>query len=633
MQNKEIKKLPQDIVNQIAAGEVIERPASIVKELLDNSIDAESTEITVSIVRGGMEKIEISDNGVGIDKDNLKLAFEPHATSKISSIEDFNNLLTMGFRGEALSTIQSIAKVKIVSKTKDSNLAYSITFNHGTGDGEITSEAHTNGTTVTVEDLFFNIPARQKFLRADDYEFRKILNILIPYLLFHPEIHFKIEKDSKNYLNLPRIESASPNTFHPIRIKEVLKATYTSNLLDFLYDGDGVRIGGYLAHPDFKSSKSVDSFIFVNNRPISDKGVIKSVYQGFSRFIPFGEKVPFLISISMNPSAVDVNVHPRKEEVRFMNPYRIYSAIEQAVSSALKKGVKLENESDNTYQRLREITGSETQNDFMKSNARVESSSMFDKGNTEFKHTATGRLREVAFGKNSKQFIKSSLDFSESLLKTSDESINPTPDKGMFSNINDQSYFYKSLHQIFNKYIIVEFEGEIWVVDQHAAAERASFERLSKNIASDTKNTQHLLLPVELDLSNSEYLYVLENKTFFESTGFMMNFDTEGEIASLTAVPSDLAQSDIQNIFKEIFDLSEDSLDLKNNFEKSREDILATMACHSSVRAGQKLSYSECEKIVRDLMKCENKYSCPHGRPAVWKQRIEDLDKHFLRTY
>jgi DNA mismatch repair protein MutL len=630
MQTNQIKKLPQEIINQIAAGEVIERPASIVKELLDNSIDAGATEIEITVNNGGLDLIEIADNGSGIDKENLLMAFEPHATSKLKDINDLNTLITMGFRGEALSTIQSIAKVKVVTKTKDSNTGYMLTFNHGVNDGVIQTTATTDGTKVSVENVFFNIPARQKYLRSADTEFRKIVDLLTSYFLIHPEIHFKLVKDGKPYYNLPRVESSSPNSFHPVRIKEVMKTQYTNNLIDFLYDGDGAQIGGYVAHPDYKSSKGVDSFIFVNNRPILDKGIVKSVLQGFSRFIPFGEKVPFFISIKLNPAAVDVNVHPRKEEVRFVNPYRVYSAIEQAISSALKHSITpLEN--DRTYDRLREITNSNKQQ------MHNEPDELFDQSNTEFKHTNSGQLREVIFNKPSHTVINNSIEFSKQVLtdiSNFDDSSTSIETETLFNEeIKSEIPYYKSIHQVFNKYIIVEFEKEMWVIDQHAAAERATFERLNKNLKSEVKNVQHLLLGIDLDIVDSEYLFLEENQQFFEEMGFQLVFDPENKKASFSAVPSDIAQADIQKVFREVFDLSSESLDLKNDFEKSREDIIATIACHSSVRAGQALANQESAKIYKDLMECENKYSCPHGRPAIWKQKIEDLDKHFLRTY
>jgi DNA mismatch repair protein MutL len=543
----------------------------------------------------------------------------------------------MGFRGEALSTIQSIAKVKITSKTKESSTGYSLTFNLGEGDGVVNSAACPDGTRVSVENIFFNIPARQKYLRSADTEFRKIVELLTSYFLIHPEIHFKLNKDGKLYYNLPKIESSNANTFHPVRIKEVMKAKYTNNLIDFLYDGDGAKIGGYVAHPEYKSTKGVDSFVFVNNRPVSDKGVVKSVFQGFSRFIPFGEKVPFFISIKLNPASVDVNVHPRKEEVRFVNPYRVYSAIEQAISSALKNSINpLDN--DRTYDRLREITGSNKQS------VRNEPDELFDQSNTQFKHTNSGQIREVIFNKPSRTLVNNSIEFSKQVLSdipatdaTEDSSQHDFTNSFFNENGNGEpetkNFHYKSITQLFNKYIIVEFEKEMWVIDQHAAAERATFERLNENLKSDVKNVQHLLLEIELDLVDSEYLFLEENNEFFENIGFQLVFDSESKKVSLSAVPSDIAHADIQKVFREVFDLSSESLDLKNDFEKSREDIIATIACHSSVRAGQTLSRQESEKIFKDLMNCENKYSCPHGRPAIWKQRIEDLDKHFLRTY
>lgn len=631
MNNSTIKKLPQEIVNQIAAGEVIERPASVIKELLDNSIDAGAKNIEIEIKDGGLKLIQISDNGKGIAKEDLLMAFEPHATSKISDINDLNTLMTMGFRGEALSTIQSIARVTVISKTAGTELAYSLKFNTNEDNQVIQSAARTNGTTIRVEDLFFNIPARQKYLRSADTEFRKIFEILTPYFLIHPEITFKLIKDGKQYLHYLKIDGAVANTLHPNRIKDVIKAEYSNNLIDFYYEGDGAIIGGYTAHPNYRSAKSAESFVFVNNRPVNDKGIVRSVLQGYSRFIPFGEKIPFLIMVNLNPSSVDVNVHPRKEEVRFVNPYRVYSAIEQAITSALKKQINSNftqaDKDENEYNRLRSDSNTV-------SNVNSNSDTLlFDADRTSYRRDSRGIIKEVSFNKPTSFDIQKSLEFSREVLSDKEENLlNTTEFTQDFITNNGQGDNQKpvSISQIFNKYIIVEFTEEVWFIDQHAAAERAFFERLNRNLISDVKNIQHLLLAQELDLTDSQMLFIKENLEFFAKIGFEFEIN---EKVSLKSVPSDLAQADMDYVFKQMFDLSSESLDLENNYNKSREDIIATMACHSSVRAGQKLSTQECYKIYYDLMNCENKFSCPHGRPAIWKQKITDLDKHFLRTY
>lgn len=630
-----IQKLPQDMINQIAAGEVIERPASIVKELIDNSIDAKATEIKVRLKNGGISLIEISDNGTGINKDDLKNAFEPHATSKISSFEDLNTLLTMGFRGEALSTIQSISEVTAVSKASDSDSAFKITYNK-TSTGDVTTAAHNQGTTISVENIFYNVPARQKFLKTEETEYRKILEILTPYFLIHPEIHFSLEKDGKITFNLPKISEATASTIHPLRIKEVLKGDFTTDMVSFYYEGDGMKIGGLLAHPKYHAQKTSHIYVIVNNRPVSDSGIVKSVLQGLSRYIPHGEKVPFVINVTVNPNQVDVNVHPRKEEVRFINPYRVYSAVEQAVASALQREIKAENVNN-----LTEYTSSNSSDEIGYSRLRgglldEKPYSQTDYSRKGEQTYSGGALREISFKKRDRSNITDSIEFSKQMLQeTDDEKAVSDLFSGQKTANEDESPINEieafNYYQIFNKYIIAEFHDQIWVIDQHAAAERVNFERLSRSIIDDTRNSQKLLVGSKVEISSQEISYISENKKFFEQLGFEFNIN-EDEL-EIIAVPTEVVGSDYTEVFKSLFELDQDSLDLSKNFEKAKTDMIATIACHSSVRKGQKLNPVEMKSILKDLMKCENPYSCPHGRPAIWKLKIEEIDKHFLRTY
>lgn len=623
---QQIQKLPQEIINQIAAGEVIERPASVIKELVDNCIDAKATEIRVRLKSGGMRLIEVFDNGSGISKDDLKTAFEPHATSKITNFEDLNSLMTMGFRGEALSTIQSISEVSAISKTSDSPNAYKITYNK-VNKGDVTAAAHNQGTTISVENIFYNVPARQKFLKSEETEYRKILEVMTSFFLIHPEIHFTLEKDGKQVFNLPSISGAAPTTIHPARVKEVIKSDFTAEMLNFYYDGDGIRIGGLIAHPKYHAQKTSHIYVFVNSRPVNDHGVVRAVLQGLARFIPHGEKVPFIINVQLNPSQVDVNVHPRKEEVRFINPYRIYTAIEQSVTSALQKEVKAENtmtgnyssstsESEVGYSRLRDNTPG-----FMSDSVS---------GDTAF------NPREISFNKRKEFDVNRSIEFSKTMLEfdasETRDSANTTGELfGSGSSEEMPPIQAQNYYQVFNKYIIAEYADQIWLIDQHAAAERVNFERLTKSLKSETKNSQRLLVASEINLTPQELSYLAENKSFFEDLGFEIEIkDDEVEIK---AVPTEVIGSNYDEVFKSLFELEQDSLDLKNNFEKAKEDMIATIACHTSIRKGQKLNPVEMRALHENLMKCDTPYSCPHGRPAIWKLRIEEIDKHFLRTY
>ncbi|MFH1547479.1 MAG: DNA mismatch repair endonuclease MutL, partial [bacterium] len=337
-----IHKLDQKVIDQIAAGEVVERPSSVLKELLENSIDADSTIITVKIRNGGIDYLEVQDKGVGISKDDLDECLNSHSTSKILQIDDIENIDTLGFRGEALSSISSVSTISVVSKERDSEELGGYKIKSIFGDKSETSSASRDvGTTIVVESLFQNIPARKKFLKSGKTEYRKILDVFQKIVLINPHIHFILFNDDKQVFNLPLVTDSQKGTLHPQRVSEIVK---NIKLLPIFYDGEGITIGGFVGHPKHFSSRVSDQYIFVNGRGIWDSGIAKSISLGASRYIPVGSKIPFVISITILPHLIDVNVHPQKSEIRFANPYRVYSAVEDAVKKSLSSISK--NESD-----------------------------------------------------------------------------------------------------------------------------------------------------------------------------------------------------------------------------------------------------------------------------------------------
>ncbi len=606
MDRPKLNKLSQEVVNQIAAGEVIERPASVLKELLDNSIDAQAIKIVVKIRNGGMDMIEVSDDGIGIPSENLSEIFDAHTTSKIKSIEDLNTLMSMGFRGEALSSITSVSKVTVQSKYKDEDVAYELSYNDN-GKSDVKKCAREEGTLVKVEDLFYNIPARKKYLKSAQTEYRKIYETISKYLLTYPNIHFVVEKDGKKILDMPIVKDAKPGDIVKERAREVFA---DEESLEVFYDGSGITIKGLSAHPSSHKAKSSKQVVFVNHRAITDRGIIRAVYEGYSRFLPFGEKISFVLGIDIKPELVDVNVHPRKEEVRFENAFRVYSAVEEAIRHTLEKALSF----NNTH--LEESSSSAV-------------SSSFDSIRQNFANAKSISVpkpySEIKFN-NKASSVRDSLLFSQEVLQNTfsakiPEHISQDEGKGISS--------VRNIFQIFNKYIVVEFEDEhLWVIDQHAAAERINFEKLSNR---ETKsNVQTLLVPQEVKLSKEQILFLKEQKEFFKGMGFAFNIKDSG--IEILTTPVEF-MFDIQSMFNEIFELSDDPMILKQNFDKLKQDILATIACHLSVRSGQKLDRSEMLSMYKELSECKNEYSCPHGRPAIWKMSLSDIDKNFERTY
>jgi DNA mismatch repair protein MutL len=403
-ESTKLNKLSPELVSQIAAGEVIERPSSIVKELVDNSIDAQATKIVIRVVNGGIDLIEVSDNGIGIPQENLTEIFNPHTTSKLSSLEDLNNLLTMGFRGEALSTIVSIANVKLISKYASEQIANEITFTE-INKPVIKKAARESGSVISVQNIFYNIPARKKFLKTATTEYRKILDILFPYFLIYPNIHFVLEKDSKQTYDLPAISNAKPTEVVKERVELLLKEQFVTRMLKIFYDGAGIKISGLVAHPSDHMSRGKHQYIFVNRRPIWDNGIARAIYQGYERYMPHGQKVPFIINIEINPELVDVNVHPRKEEVRFLNPFRVYTAVEEAVKQSLVSVTTYKAENVKEY--IPTNTQNKTYQDYSK--------------------------RDITFNKGNSGSVKDSLLFSKELLSQGEGYIKP-----MFEPVQEQ---------------------------------------------------------------------------------------------------------------------------------------------------------------------------------------------------
>lgn len=598
-----LNRLTPELVSQIAAGEVIERPSSIVKELVDNSIDAKATKISIKVVNGGIDLIEVSDNGIGIPAENITDIFKPHTTSKISSLEDLNTLLTMGFRGEALSTIVSIANVKLTSKYIEEDIANEIEFKD-ISQPVIKKAARESGSIVSVKNIFEKIPARKKFLKTASTEYRKILDILIPYFLIYPNIEFILIKDSKETYHLPVVINSKPSEILKERVENLLKDNFVPNMLTLFYDGAGIKISGLVSHPSDHMKRGKSQYIFVNNRPIWDSGIARAIYEGYERYIPHGEKVPFIVNIEINPELVDVNVHPRKEEVRFLNPFRVYSAVEEAVKKALIKVTTYKSEESIS---LPTGAGNRTYEDYAK--------------------------RDITFEKSNSGSVKDSLLFSKELLNEQNGYIKPmfTTPIQQDEKIDDiQTGEVRNIFQIFNKYIVIEFTNNVlWIIDQHAAAERITFEKLRDR--KETIDTQNMLVPIELDMDTSEIEFISELNDTLTEFGFVLEYTKEKIL--IKSVPLEFIKADFDKLFDEVLSLSDSSHDLKNEISRLKEDLLATMACHGSVRSGQFLHKEQMLDLYHKLIECKNPYSCPHGRPAVWKLTIEQIDSNFERTY
>lgn len=617
-----IFELSTDLVNHIAAGEVVDRPSSVLKELLENALDAGATKVSIRVKKGGIDLIEIADNGSGIDRDDLEVIASPHSTSKVFELEDLERIDTLGFRGEALASIAAVSKMTIVTEKTGDRTASSVEIVNGVR-SQVGSASRERGTTVSVRNLFQKIPARQKFLKLPPTEYRKLVELFIPLALVHPEVHFVFESDGKVVYNLPRVDTALTRSLHPQRVKELFPHLV---LVDVFYDGEGMIVGGFAGHPKHQSHKVDARYIYVNGRSIWDNGIARAVIAGAARFIPEGMKIPFFITLSIPHGSVDVNVHPRKMEVRFANPYRVYAAVEAAVKRVFQDSLREElmTEGDVSARRLRG-TGVTT---------RMQPG-----------HYSDELLRDTSdktyrFGRPSRQNVAESLAFSKMLLEDSQQAEPNVRESGVLLErpafaerlaigISD----HISAKQYLKRYLVSEINGALFIVDQHAAAERVRFEKLLHDYASKGVEMQSLMIPVVVTLSDTEALFAAEMKDVLETFGY--GWSLSGSHVSITAVPSILLHAEHESLFREIlgqlqeFELTEGAHEKLQ--EKYRDAVIATMACHSSVRMNQAVSDSEATQIIRDLLACENAYSCPHGRPIMWRVTPAEIDEKFNR--
>lgn len=632
-----IQTLSKDVIDHIAAGEVVERPASVLKELLDNAIDAGAKKIVVSVSDGGIKKIAVADDGSGMSEDDLGIAVESHSTSKISEIKDLSKIETLGFRGEALASITAVSRVEIITATDDKSGARAFIIDGGKK-GKIQPASRDRGTTVSVTDLFFNVPARRKFLKTPQTEYRKIVAIFYPIVLIHPDIHFVLESNGKVVKNLPAVTDASSGTLHPQRVHELFP---DMELIELFFDGNGITVGGYTAHPLHQKKNPRDRYIFVNGRPIWDSGIVKSVSIGMARFIPDGTKVPFFVSLAVPYDQVDVNVHPQKSEVRFANPYRVYSSVESAVKRAF----------EDTLGKVHEKhADSELSNRFRQEGVVVSGGSDEDYRGKQIPRT----LREDNNWPHPPRYdVVKSLEFSKMILEEDGE-----PSQKVHREVVDHDAAYSNneyighdpydsldlqkrievdgeIHakQFLNRYIVAQIEDALFIIDQHAAAERIRFETLLSDYQDKGIEVQSLMIPIAITLAETEALFVEETANIIKDLGF--NFTVDGDTVSLLGIPAMLSSGDHEGIFRSILaDLQEfEEIGSKKKVldDTYRDSLIATMACHTSVRMNQRLDPKEAERIVRDLLHCKNSYSCPHGRPIVWKLTQEEIDRHFSR--
>lgn len=586
-----IKILPENLVNQIAAGEVIERPASAVKELIENSLDSGATEICVELKDGGKTFIKVSDDGCGILKEDLEIAVLRHATSKISTEADLWKIGTMGFRGEALSSIVGVSKFTIKSRKEGQESGYALEIEGG--EKRILRETGMSvGTVVEVFDLFFNTPVRQKYLKSEATELSHITSVLNSIALAHPEVAFKLLNNGNIVSDFPKVTDLLS------RISDIFGKNTAEMMLPVFYGGSAFQIDGYIAKPVLSRSSSQHQYFFVNGRAITDHLLASRVKAAYHSMLMEHKKPIFVINIKIDPALIDVNVHPRKLEIRFEDQQGMIKAVYGCVKTALEK------------QSLMPKAMSETQ--------RYMNDGKIESGGESWKIPT---FRSAGSPEDAMKFTK---EFSQESIFSQRESREITG--GEFTK-ND--FAIKPVMQIMNSYIVAESSGGITLIDQHAAHERVRYEELMAQFEKQKKEVQPLLVPFSVELSNGEEILLKDNMEIFENLGFEIEH-FGGQSFVVQSVPSVLAGQDLSDVVKGVLDdLMEGKMATK--MQGKMEEILTYMSCRSAIKFGQKLSIMEMESLILQLKKCMHPYTCPHGRPTMVKLTVDEMARMFGR--
>lgn len=594
-----IIELPQNLVNKIAAGEVIERPASVIKELIENSIDAKSDKIEIEVEEGGIKSLAIYDNGQGMNEKNALKCFKLHTTSKISSENDLDNILTLGFRGEALASICAVSEVMI--HTKDTSTKSTKLIIENSELKSTSHEARSQGTTIIVQDVFRHLPARKKFLKTAKTEYRHILNIVNKFALIHPEISFKLTHNTKTTLDLKKTEDPKE------RITDVLANIQPEDLITLDIITPQFNINGYIIHPSKLSSDRNKQFLYINTRAISDNSLNKAIKDGYGTSIPYEKQPAYILNIELDPSEIDVNIHPRKAEVKISNISDIFRALKINVNQAISR---------NSQDQLMKKLGREEQPEYSQTESEYTPSPGTKKNQENFSYT----YKSPSVSKNSisdlkpkdtyNNEIKQSLDFTQSLLE-----LDSTETKTGF--------------QVFETYIIIQNKDTLEIIDQHAADERVNYEKTLDKLNKDNLiERQDLLLPITQEVSKEDIEIIKDNLDSLKSIG--LDIDIFGETTiKINSIPQFSREVNYKDLLAEIIQNFRDKGDI--NREDLNHRLAASIACHGSIRAGKKLTQFEINKLISDLFKCEIPYSCPHGRPIIWTLNKNEIEKKFER--
>ncbi len=576
-----IEILSDEMASRIAAGEVVERPASVVKELVENSLDAGATEISVWIEKSGTSLIRVSDNGEGMTREDLVLSVERHSTSKLKDEADLFRITTLGFRGEALPSIGSIAKLQITSRPPNAEFGHRIRVDGGNKD-EASPTAATVGTTIEIREIFFNTPARRKFLKSPATEVSHICDVVNRMALANPGIHFRLDHDGRTVADYVAVNDGEN------RIKQVLGRDIAQGLLSFQWAERELRVSGYLTAAPTSYPNTRHLMTFVNHRYVRDKIITHAVLHGYETLLMKGQYPAVVLFLELPPAEVDVNVHPAKYEVRFRRQSDVHDAIAKAIRQALRleaKGLPLRSFAPQPV--------------------------------------AYGGVMESSLPYRVTGYSGNPLTVARDVFPMAPPAQTEALDQGFFSSMN-------ILGQILGCYLVCSSSQGLALIDQHAAHERVAFEKLRRQLDADAVQQQHLLIPQTIELSGGEMMLLEKNLGALERFGFaLVSFGPNGY--AISAAPAVLPEGDYRPLVRQmVAELAE--VDHSAKLRQHLEERLATIACHSVIRANRMLEMHEMRALLCELDQIDFATQCPHGRPVLLQISRDDLEKMFKRV-
>ncbi len=633
--------LDEHTINKIAAGEVVDRPASIVKELVENSIDAKATNITVEIKNGGIKYIKIVDNGIGFESDDVEMAFERHATSKIRREEDLLKITSMGFRGEALASIAAISKVELTTKNINESVGTHAIVEAGKIN-LIEESASVTGTKIEIRDVFFNVPARFKFLKKDYTEAGYIEDVIIRVALANPRVSIKYINNGKQIISTSG-KGDLHSTIYDIFGKEIYE-----NVIPLEYESDQMIVTGMIGLPVVSRSTRMHQFTYINNRYIKDKTINSAMDRACEQKYAINKYAFIVINLSINPAHVDVNVHPSKLEVKFDDESKIFSVIYSAIKGALEKNSRENSPFTNiknveNVEKIKQISKDIINNGMLKNEFQnLPKKFDFDKKqeiniepieNFEYGNVSTNTFET----KNLVDFDESKVEYNfENKSKTQNNLQDDMQDATLFvdNNYEDIDILkkdeipYKYIGQVFDTYIIIQIKEKMYIIDQHAAHERLLYEQFKSNYYSKDRQSQLLLIPIIVELTSKEKLVVDQNIDMFEKSGFVLEEFGENTI-KISGVPNVGYDIEYNSMFKDIIDELLGASKTQNSEKEFR--FLATLACKAAVKGNMKLDEKEQIALIDKMVKLDNPFNCPHGRPTAYEISKYEIEKRFLR--